>query len=32
MDDLLPDLKEVGRVTQESIFQEDFRPCVKYAS
>ncbi|RDX51669.1 hypothetical protein OH76DRAFT_1346507 [Lentinus brumalis] len=32
VDDLLPDLQEVGRVTQESIFQEEFRPCVKYAS
>ncbi|KAI0693526.1 hypothetical protein C8T65DRAFT_744687 [Cerioporus squamosus] len=32
VEDLLPDLKEVGRATQESIFQEEFRPCVKYAS
>ncbi|KAI0754127.1 hypothetical protein C8Q80DRAFT_1265815 [Daedaleopsis nitida] len=31
-EDLLPDLREVGRATQESIFQEDFRPCVKYSS
>ena len=28
--DLLPELREVGRVTQESIFNEEFRPCVKY--
>ncbi|PIL23071.1 hypothetical protein GSI_14378 [Ganoderma sinense ZZ0214-1] len=28
--DLLPELREVGRVTQESIFNEEFRPFVKY--
>ncbi|TBU41565.1 hypothetical protein BD309DRAFT_868066 [Dichomitus squalens] len=28
--DLLPELREVGRATQESIFNEEFRPCVKY--
>ncbi len=30
--DLLPELREVGRATQESIFNEEFRPCVKYHS
>lgn len=32
VDDLLPELREVGRVTQESIFREEFRPCVLYSS
>ncbi|KAH9917139.1 uncharacterized protein BXZ73DRAFT_53443 [Epithele typhae] len=30
LQDLLPELREAGRVTQESIFNEDFRPCVRY--
>ncbi|CDO71064.1 hypothetical protein BN946_scf184844.g68 [Trametes cinnabarina] len=30
MADLLPELREVGRETQESIDREDFRPVVKY--
>ena len=30
--DLLPELREAGRVTQESIFNEEFRPFVKYHS
>ncbi|OJT11624.1 hypothetical protein TRAPUB_11852 [Trametes pubescens] len=32
MDDLLPELREVGRATQESIDKEDYRPFVKYHS
>lgn len=32
MDDLLPELREVGRATQESIDAEDYRPFVKYHS
>ena len=32
VEDLLPELREVGRVTQESIFNDDFRPCVKVYS
>lgn len=32
MDDLLPELREVGRATQESIDTEDYRPFVKYHS
>lgn len=32
MDDLLPELREVGRATQESIDAEDYRPVVKYHS
>ena len=32
LEDLLPDLTEVGRATQESIFREEFRPCVRYSS
>ncbi|KAI0667222.1 hypothetical protein C8Q78DRAFT_1071962 [Trametes maxima] len=32
MADLLPELEEVGRATQESIDLEDYRPVVKYHS
>ena len=32
VEDLLPELREVGRATQESIFNEEFRPCVKVYS
>ncbi|KAI0765927.1 hypothetical protein BD413DRAFT_615458 [Trametes elegans] len=30
--DLLPELRRVGKATQESIDREDYRPCVRYHS